>query len=564
MTAAPEQRPASIPPSPLLTGKIAAVRSKHTNVAAGSGLAMLIGGLTLALAAGMLLDWWLDFPWAVRFLCFLGYLAAAGHIIWHHILTPCLRRPDDDATALLVQRGMPQFGSRLIAALQLTRPGALQAGEAPALVRALVAETERIAEPIDFCQVISTRELRRLAGWAVVIVGIAAVLFFRGEEVSRDLLRRAFLSREVEVPRKTRIATTSGDLRLARGDNASLFALAKGAVPNQGKLVLKFASGRTQEFLLDGSKTNAAHFALTLENAQDSFDYTFHIGDGKRSARVEVVDRPTVARIEATQVYPEYTGLGTVRRSLGDLTLLVGSKLNVTIQANKEIARGAVRLSSSTNSSPQDIPLKAAGMGGKEFTVTLPIASEALTGFAILLEDKYGFRSKDDALYRLDVLPDRAPVVRITYPERKEELITQKATVLVGFEAVDDFGIAQLSLRYTVDGGEEKAVQLVLEGPAQRSLRRRYEWKVGALNPRPPEGSMLEYWIEARDNNNVTGPGIGTSEHFSAKVVSDAEKRADLLNRVGDSIGAIGEAANDQEKLNQRLGDIIQGRPERK
>lgn len=62
----------------------------------------------------------------------------------------------------------------------------------------------------------------------------------------------------------------------------------------------------------------------------------------------------------------------------------------------------------------------------------------------------------------------------------------------------------------------------------------------------------------------MTGPGIGTSEHFTAKVVSDAEKRADLLNRVGDSIGAIGEAANDQEKLNQRLGDIIQGRPERK
>ncbi len=563
MTAAPEQRTA-VPPSALLAGKLAAVRSKKVGVETGSGVAMLLGGLVLALGIGMAADWFLDLPWAVRLLLFLGYLAGAGHVIWHRILIPFLRQPDDDDIALLVERGNSPFGTRLIAALQLTRPGALQSGEAPALVRALVSETERLAEPVDFTAVICTRQLRRLVGWAVVIIGIGGVVFWKGEEVSRDLLSRAFLSREVEVPRKTRIGQTSGDLRIARGDNVNLFALAKGVVPERAKLVLKFTSGRTQEFLLDGSQTNRAHFAQAMENVQDTFDYTFHIGDGKsRSARVEAVERPGIAKLDATQIYPEYTGLGTVRRSLGDLTLLVGSKLNLTLTPTKEVAKGAVLVTSSTNAAPITLPLLVNPKNAREVQVSIPITSEALTGFSIHLEDKYGFRSKDDAVYRLEVLPDRAPVVRITYPERKEDLITQRATVLIGFEAVDDFAVKQLFLRYTVDGGEEKGIELTLDAPA-RSLRRRYDWKVGALNPKPPEGATLEYWIEARDNNNVTGPGIGTSEHFTAKVVSDAEKRADLLNRVGDSIGAIGEAANDQEKLNQRLGDIIQGRPERK
>ncbi len=563
MTAAPEQRTA-VPPSALLAGKLAAVRSKKVGVETGSGVAMLLGGLVLALGIGMAADWFLDLPWAVRLLLFLGYLAAAGHVIWHRILIPFLRQPDDDDIALLVERGNSPFGTRLIAALQLTRPGALQSGEAPALVRALVSETERLAEPVDFTAVICTRQLRRLVGWAVVIIGIGGVVFWKGEEVSRDLLSRAFLSREVEVPRKTRIGQTSGDIRIARGDNVNLFALAKGVVPERAKLVLKFTSGRTQEFLLDGSQTNRAHFAQAMENVQDTFDYTFHIGDGKsRSARVEAVERPGIAKLDATQIYPEYTGLGTVRRSLGDLTLLVGSKLNLTLTPTKEVAKGAVLVTSSTNAAPITLPLLVNPKNAREVQVSIPITSEALTGFSIHLEDKYGFRSKDDAVYRLEVLPDRAPVVRITYPERKEDLITQRATVLIGFEAVDDFAVKQLFLRYTVDGGEEKGIELTLDAPA-RSLRRRYDWKVGALNPKPPEGATLEYWIEARDNNNVTGPGIGTSEHFTAKVVSDAEKRADLLNRVGDSIGAIGEAANDQEKLNQRLGDIIQGRPERK
>lgn len=563
MTAAPEQRTA-VPPSALLAGKLAAVRSKKVGVETGSGVAMLLGGLVLALGIGMAADWFLDLPWAVRLLLFLGYLAAAGHVIWHRILIPFLRQPDDDDIALLVERGNSPFGTRLIAALQLTRPGALQSGEAPALVRALVAETERIARPLDFTGVICTRQLRRLVGWAVVIIGIGGVVFWKGEEVSRDLLSRAFLSREVEVPRKTRIGQTSGDIRIARGDNVNLFALAKGVVPDHAKVVLKFTSGRTQEFLLDGSKTNRAHFAQAMENVQDTFDYTFHIGDGKsRSARVEAVERPGIAKLDALQIYPDYTGLGTVRRSLGDLTLLVGSKLNLTLTPTKEVAKGAVLVTSSTNAAPITLPLLVNPKNAREVQVSIPITSEALTGFSIHLEDKYGFRSKDDAVYRLEVLPDRAPVVRITYPERKEDLITQRATVLIGFEAVDDFAVKQLFLRYTVNGGEEKDIELTLETPS-RALRRRYDWKVGVLNPKPPEGATLEYWIEARDNNNVTGPGIGTSEHFTAKVVSDAEKRADLLNRVGDSIGAIGEAANDQEKLNQRLGDIIQGRPERK
>lgn len=195
MTAAPEQRTASVPPSAQLAGQLAGVRSKRTGVAVGSGVAMLLGGLTLALGVGMLLDWFLDFAWAIRFLIFLGYLAGIGHVVWHHILVPLIRQPDDDELALLVERGQPQFASRLIAALQLTRPGALQSNEAPSLVRELLAETERIARPLDFSAVISRRQLRRLVGWAVVIVVIGGVVFWKAEEVGRDLLARAFLSR---------------------------------------------------------------------------------------------------------------------------------------------------------------------------------------------------------------------------------------------------------------------------------------------------------------------------------------------------------------------------------
>jgi len=47
------------------------------------------------------------------------------------------------------------------------------------------------------------------------------------------------------------------------------------------------------------------------------------------------------------------------------------------------------------------------------------------------------------------------------------------------------------------------------------------------------------------------------TEHQLLRVVSENEKRADLLNRAGDFIGTIGDVAGDQEKLNFTLGTLI-------
>ena len=168
--------------------------------------------------------------------------------------------------------------------------------------------------------------------------------------------------------------------------------------------------------------------------------------------------------------------------------------------------------------------------------------------------------SGEGTIYRVDIVPDKPPQARITWPERKEELITRLATVIVGMDVSDDFAIRHVALKYkvnTVEGGAEKALELALENASTNRVRRRFEWKIGTFQPPLQEGSVVEFWIEAQDNNNVTGPGMGVSEHQVARVVSENEKRADLLNRAGDSIGALGDITADQEKLNRSLGTLI-------
>jgi hypothetical protein len=151
--------------------------------------------------------------------------------------------------------------------------------------------------------------------------------------------------------------------------------------------------------------------------------------------------------------------------------------------------------------------------------------------------------------------------VRVVYPDRREELVTRQAVQPIGFEATDDFRIAQARLRYRIgesEDAETKTIELELGTNVVKEMKNRYEWNVRDFQPPLPEGTRIEFWLEVVDNNDVTGPGIGTTEHQLLRIVSENEKRADLLNRAGDYIGTIGDVTGDQEKLNISLGLLIE------
>ncbi|MSR42578.1 MAG: hypothetical protein EXS29_03405 [Pedosphaera sp.] len=557
MSAANTNQP--VAPSALLHEKLAGVRAKLLAVSAGGGVSLAVMLATGLLAGGMLADWLLDLPLAVRAALLAVNVGALSYILFRDVLTPIVNRPDDDAVALLVERALPQFRSRLIAALQLARPQAIHAGASPVLVTELIRETETMARPVPFGDVVNSFHSVKLALAALIFLAAGVYGYHSLGDDANDLLKRAFLSQDTLVPRKTRVTLVGGDRIVPTGDAVPIEAAARGLVPNAGKLVVKYASGRTVEYPM--ARTNGMSFVRTLEAVQESFTFTVKLNDGQsQPTKVEVVPRPGVAGIEAVQDFPKYTELGSVKRSLGDLTLLAGSVLKLKVTPSKEVTQATVFLFGTTITNK--LAMKSGG-NGPELMVEIPVPKEEFSGFSIHLTDKHGFSSKDEAIYRVDVLPDKAPTVRITYPDRKEELITQRARMLMAFEALDDFAIAKVRLAYSVDGGATKAVPLDF-GRSDRVIRHRYEWNVGKLSPLVPEGGTVEYWIEVEDNNDVTGPGVGASVHFTAKVVSDAEKRADLLNRAGDFLGSISDVANDQEKLNQRLGTLIREKVEQR
>lgn len=544
----------SLQPSTFLATKIAAVRRKQTAVAAGTGIGIAVGVFVILLAVAMLLDWWLDFPRGLRAISLTLILGIAGVLVWRYVITPVRRQPDDDAVALTVEKARPQFRSRLISSIQFPRPGMIPPGGAVSMARMTIQETEAMAAPMDFTEVIPTRELQKVLLWSFAVFALGLFSFMYGGQVSVDLLKRAFLSSTL-VPRHTRVEVLTGNTRIGRGDALRIEALARGVVPRAGKLIVKTAGKRTAEYSLD--KDKEGKFARVVENVQQNFDYTVRLNDGvSRAYHVEVVPRPSLASVDCEQIFPAYTKLPNAKRALGDLSLLAGSRLKLTALATRDIKQATLRLVGLSNTAPVQLNPQ----NPREIRTEFDIPAKGLTGFSIEMLDTDGMQSRDSAVYRIDVVPDRIPKVRVTYPDRREELVTRAASQPIGFEATDDFQIAKARLRYRVGESEEGEIQTIdldLGTNAVKSLRNVYPWSIRDFQPPLIEGTRIEFWVEIEDNNNVTGPGIGMTEHQLLRVVSESEKRADLLNRAGDFIGTISDVTGDQEKLNANLGALI-------
>lgn len=506
----------------------------------------------LASALTMVADWWLDLPMWVRTVALAANLACDGFIWYRYMVQPVLSPLDDDTIALRIEKTIPSLRSRLIAAVQLAR---MPFSGDSALVQKLVAETQEALIPVNALEAVRFRPAMIFLSVAIGTSALWLTVFQHTRPESIDLMRRFFLS-SVPVPRKTRVECLTGNRIVALGDSLLLDAKARGIVPPQGTVTLVNATGREETFTVLPSQHNRSRFQRTIENVQNSFTYRVKLNDGwSDSFRIQAKPRPALISLRCTQIWPAYTGHLPTPRALGDLSLLAGSRLELEAVSTKTLAKAVARLSESG----RELPLS---VNGKVIRGRLEIPASGLRGFSVELQDTEGLHSKNEVQYRVNIVPDKAPLITLTNPTRREELVTASGSVLIGVEAVDDYGISDTGIHYKTDRSiEEKVITFDLESTQPKTLRRRYEWKMPSINPSPPEGTTIEFWIEAMDNNNVTGPTVTTTEHRFLKVVSEMEKRAELMNRLDEYLGQLGAIADTQQKLNQNLGEIIRQKP---
>jgi hypothetical protein len=569
--------------SELIAEKLSSVRSKHSTVSIFTGLALAIALILVWTTLAMWIDWNVanGLPRWARILSLLLELAAVGAIVYTFIIRPITRAPDDEEVALMIEREWPDFNTRLIASVQLTQPQAVSPHSSALLVKAMVRQTEKLAEETQVTDVVKTRTLNRSLLAAAIICVLVIFLFLWAQPTSAALLQRAFLG-NVALPTKTHLQSTTGDLNIALGDALKITTTVTGYQPAAGRIDLTFNSGRSQSLPLEKDPNAPGTYAITLDAIHESFQYSVHIYDAHSDTfQVTALERPEIANVEIVQIYPAYTGMGTVTRQPGDLALLAGSRLKLKVTSTRPLrvapagpgkANYVLRFVDEKQGGgghSDTVPLVRSHTNLKEASIDAPdgmTLPNGLNALSIHLIDTDDLESKDTAVYPVEIIPDRPPTIRIFEPDRKEELVTAQAKLEIGYIAEDDILLGKVTLKYkqiATDSGEESAVQSIdlPLPPKTRSQKTTYLWDITQI-PIPPgkptlEGSILEYWLEAEDTNNLTGPGKATTEHYAIRVVTRAEKQAEMMARSSETISGIKSASEDQDNLAQSVREKI-------
>ena len=547
----------SVPPSAIrvLRNKLARTRFSILAVELARRLTVTFSFLITLLTSLLFLDLLADLKIETRSLLLFSIITLTAILIIWSLFSLITKWKNDETLALEIERKNKDFDSRLISSIQFAKRKAKFPENAPmSMVHNMILETKDVSKKFNFLKVVNPKALTRATLIFFVIIITSGIWVYSEKDNIPILVKRA-LGEQIEIPRDTTIIEEPNISKVGIGDNIQMTFRVKSKKNSELKanLNIEYNSGRNVKVSLERTEKEPDTYTGTIEDVPESFSFDAQIDDAKtETLTVTAIERPTIKNISATQVYPEFTKQSPTNHVPGDFTFFPGSEVTINIESSKELDSGNLKFLGLDN----QMPLSVNEANKKEGVAKIKIPSQSLSGFSVSLTDSDEMDSKNNAIYKISLLTDLPPEIRITYPKRSEELVTRKATLLIKYEAIDRFGVNSINLKYKREENEIVTIPLMKEEASKKQISDSYEWNLGSLKTGLSEGDQIEYWLEASDQN-ISGLNISSSEKLSLKVVTPEEKRADLLGRTSDALGSVDEATNDQENLNKDLESII-------
>src|SRR5690242_9486439 len=217
----------------------------------------------------------------------------------------------------------------------------------------------------------------------------------------------------------------------------------------------KYASASQWEQAVMRTEQGGTSYQFLLACVPESLEYYVEAG-GVRSAsyKLNVVDLPSVKNIRVTYHFPAWLGQkDTVEDPGGDLRAVEGTNAEVMVTTDRPLSTGAILLDDGTK-----ITLRSGAEG--KLLATVPINKDGLYHF-IAVEGGEDVRLSED--YFIEAMKDQAPEIKITRPGR-DFRASPIEEVTVQVEGKDDFGLKDVTLHYSVNGGPEKTVAMPAGG----------------------------------------------------------------------------------------------------
>jgi hypothetical protein len=475
---------------------------------------------------------------------------------------PLLRRvrlvaPESDETiARLIGGVFPDVRDRLLNALQLcASPSGTEPLYSAELVEQAVRDVYTRCAPKDFAGVVSFVRARHLWYGAGLLTAVAVVLFlllpsFAGPAA----LRLWHYSLTYEDPAPYRLAVAPGDADVVKGESVRIAVRVEG--PGAPSIVL--STRRDGETALENRLLERGEdgvYRHELAALKSSTSYWVRAGRVESPTyRLRVVDRPAIRSLKASLRFPAYAGMAPreLPENTGDITALRGTDVALSILSNKALATAWVRFDGES--------LQPLRVDGKKASGSFRLMRERT--YQILLRDSLGVENTDPITFALRPLPDASPTVSILFPGPALD-VADNAVVPLLVRASDDFGVMRARLRYRLAQSRYERPQeqfagvdlrLPLRGGRELSLSHR--WDLSPLSLAPQD--VVEYYVEAFDNDAVTGPKAGVSETHVLRLPSLEEVLAAADQEQDKALAMMESMLQEVEEARRKLASLQQ------
>jgi hypothetical protein len=262
------------------------------------------------------------------------------------------------------------------------------------------------------------------------------------------------------------------------------------------------------------------------------------VGDGARklflaAQREEgrLAPTPLVADLKLVYHYPAHMGRPpkAVASSTGHLTAPRGTlaRISAVPLAPAAVAAMVVSWNRAGGAGVRPAERIALARRGGQLEGALSIVGEGSYRFELRTPERLTLL--DANRHRIDLEPDAAPRA-ILYGPASELEVTARHHLELGYTVEDDYGVARVELCHQLAGAaapERVVLWRAAAGERRRVAIGKYDWDLGLLELGP--GARVAYWIEAFDNDTVSGPKLGRSAARVVRIYSADEKHARTL-----------------------------------
>lgn len=248
------------------------------------------------------------------------------------------------------------------------------------------------------------------------------------------------------------IRVVPGDHKVRRGADQLVTAYLSGFESAEVRLMARYESASKWEEVRMRPEAGGSGFEFLFAGLPESVDYYIVAGAVRtRQFRLQAIDLPRVKRIRVTYHYPAWSRLPvSVEENGGDLRAVEGTEAELTVETDQPLDRGVAVVSNGP-----EIPL-APGPANSA-TGRVLIQKDGLYHIAALYEGEKVRLTED---FFIEAIPETPPSVAIRRPGR-DYRANPIEEVTIAAEADDDFGLEEFSLRYSVNGGPERKIDLL-------------------------------------------------------------------------------------------------------